>query len=373
MLRTAFDFIKFDKPKSIGALVGIIISVFLIGQQVGILSFLTGLMAGYVKNAGADIWVVDNRTTDANVLGLLDVRIGRELEAISGVRRVSPVVVSVGTAKFQNGKSSPVTLVGASAPDFKGGAWNIASGTKFDVLPDGAVTVDVFDSELLGGAKLGDAFEIAGQRVYVAAETRNARGFAGAYVFTTIERARALGKISPTKASAFLVEVESGADIERVRDQINHVIFGVRAWTQDDLAQSTIETILGTSGIAASTGTLIIFAVIAGLFIIGLTLYSAAIDRIRDYATLKAIGATNRYVTNLIAAQAVMFAVIGFHVSAFFLEGFRSGVANAGLVFDYSVSFRATLLGGTMLLALIGAIFAIRRITKLEPASVFRG
>ena len=45
---------------------------------------------------------------------------------------------------------------------------------------------------------------------------------------------------------------------------------------------------LGSTGIAISIGTLLIFAVISGFFIIGLTLYSAAIDRIRDYGTLKA-------------------------------------------------------------------------------------
>ena len=65
MLQTAFKFIKYDRAKSIGVVVGILISIFLIGQQIGILGFLTGLMGGIVDNSRKDIgeiWVVDNIT-----------------------------------------------------------------------------------------------------------------------------------------------------------------------------------------------------------------------------------------------------------------------------------------------------------------------
>jgi putative ABC transport system permease protein len=50
--------------------------------------------------------------------------------------------------------------------------------------------------------------------------------------------------------------------------------------------------------------------VISGFFIIGLTLYSSAVDRIRDYGTLKAIGATNGYITRLILLQSSCSQVI---------------------------------------------------------------
>jgi putative ABC transport system permease protein len=57
MLKTAFSFIKYDKPKSIGALAGIIISVFLIGQQAGVFIFLTDAMKSIVANNQGYIWV----------------------------------------------------------------------------------------------------------------------------------------------------------------------------------------------------------------------------------------------------------------------------------------------------------------------------
>ena len=85
MLKTALQFIWYDKPKSIGALAGTILSVFLIGQQAGIFIFLTNAMAAYVRLAPEYIWVVDSKTTNSGALTPLDIRIGKELESIEGV------------------------------------------------------------------------------------------------------------------------------------------------------------------------------------------------------------------------------------------------------------------------------------------------
>src|SRR6478735_1896938 len=101
MIRTALKFILFDKPKSFGALFGIILSVFLIGQQVGIFIFLTNAMSSLVKNNSEYIWITDTKTTNVNALTALDVRVGKEIESVPGVKAVYPIVISGGSAKFE--------------------------------------------------------------------------------------------------------------------------------------------------------------------------------------------------------------------------------------------------------------------------------
>ena len=373
MFRLALRFIGYDKPKSIGVVLGIVISTFLVGQQTGIFLFLTGAMASLVNNTQADLWVVDNRTTNVNALGPIDVRVGYQLESVAGIRKAYPFVVAGGSAKFLGGKSSPVLIVGTQPPAFRGGPWRIARGALIDLLEDAAVSIDVFDKKNLNGAGLGTSFEINGLRAMVALETGGVRGFGGTFVFTTVSKAREYGKIASNKVSAFLVEVEPGADPARVRDAVNASIFGVRAWTKEDFSRATVSTVLATSGIALSIGTLIIFATFAGMIIIGLTMYSAAVDRIRDYGTLKAIGAENAYIRRLIMTQALIFALVGYAIAIGFIQGFRNGIAKTGIFFDYSLAIKAGFFAITLLIALVGAGFAMRRISKLEPASVFRG
>lgn len=376
MFRTALRFIRFDRAKSIGVVVGIVISTFLIGQQVGIFTFLTGLMSALVDNSNGDIWVVDAKTQDANSLGLLDVRIAREVRSIEGVAAAYGVALANGTAVLPNGKSSPVLMIGSEAPAFAAGPGSdkIKSGSLSNLEAENAITADFYDAAVYGmQPEVGVQLEINGKRAVINAITDNLRGFAGNTVYTTLERANYYGNRNGTAVSAVVVNVKPGYDPARVRDEINQHIYGVRAWIRRDFSRSTVAYTLGSTGIGASTGTLIVFAIISGFFIIGLTMYSSALDRIRDYGTLKAIGASNGYVRRLILTQAAVFAVVGFVIAYSLLEGFRMGVKSSGLTFGFSWQVKLGMFAITLFIALFGAIFALRRINGVEPAAVFRG
>jgi putative ABC transport system permease protein len=153
---------------------------------------------------------------------------------------------------------------------------------------------------------------------------------------------------------------------------INKSINGVHAWQSQKLASSSIKKVLSSSGIALSTGTLIIFALIAGFFIIGLTMYSSALDRLKDYGTLKAIGAGNNYISRLILTQAMFFSIVGFIIGIVLLEGFRIGVAKSGLIFSFSPVVLLAMFSTIGLISLSGASFTLSRIRSVEPAAVFR-
>lgn len=372
MLRTAWQFLMYDKPKSIGAMLGVIVAIFLIGQQTGIFIFLTNTMSGLVKNSHANIWVVDKSANDVNRLGTVDNRIGNELHSFKGVKEVRPLIITAAQMKTQNGDAAPVVLIGAQPPEFLGGPWDIVVGSDKTLLQEGTVSADQFDIDNLGGIKVGDEVEIGGKLVVLKVLTRGARGFGSNYMFTTLDRARYLGKFPVNKVSAFLIKTKPNVQPDSVVKQINARLTGVRAWTSKKFAQSTVSSILSTSGIGASIGTLILFAVISGIVIIGLTLYSSAIDRLRDYATMKAIGATNKYITRLILIQAVIIATIGFIVGGALMIGFREGIKNAGVLYHYTTLEWFGFFVATMLISLSGSLFASRRIRKVEPARIFR-
>jgi putative ABC transport system permease protein len=379
MLRTAFKFIKFDKSKSIGVVIAIVISIFLIGQQLGIFNFLTGLMGGVIDNSNQElgqIWVVDNITQNANELGKLDNRLVQEIRSIEGVDNTYPVIATGGTVKFKNGKTAPVLLVGSEAPMFVGGPNNarINKGNLQDLNYEGAVSAEYFDESVFNNpVEIGNRIEINGKEAFIKLQTKNARGFAGAFFFTTLSKARYYGGFPDNKVNAIAVKVKNGFTKEAVISNINNKVYGAKAWDANDLKSSTIKFITISSNIGTSLGTIIIFAIISGFFIIGLTLYSSALDRIKDYGTLKAIGATNSYVTKLIILQSFLFAIVGFIIAALLLFGFKTGVANVGLTIVYSTKEIIGLFLVTVFISVGGSLFAVRRINNVEPASVFRG
>ena len=46
MIATAYRFMRYDKAKSLGVIISIVVSIIHIGQQMGVLSFLTEMGAG---------------------------------------------------------------------------------------------------------------------------------------------------------------------------------------------------------------------------------------------------------------------------------------------------------------------------------------
>jgi putative ABC transport system permease protein len=379
MLRTAYKFLKYDKPKSIGVIIGIVICTFLIGQQVGILTFLMSLMGGLIDNSDtktAEIWVVDKITVNANELARLDASLVREVRSIEGVEETYPVVVAGANASFTSGKNAPVILIGSDPPYFVAGPnkQKIGNSDINSLIRDAAVSAEFYDaSTFANSTDVGTELEINGKRAFIALQTKNARGFGGSYLYTTLSRARYFGNFPEDKVSAIAVSIKKGYPVDIVRDNINRQFTAIRAWKTEDLKKSTVRFILVSSNIGTSIGSLVIFAIISGFFIIGLTLYSSAVDRLRDYGTLKAIGATNSYVTKLILAQSLIFSITGFLIAWLLLAGFKSGVEEAGLLIKFSPLLLASLFLMTFLLSIGSAFFfSIRTISNVEPASVFR-
>lgn len=377
MITTAYKFMRYDKPKSIGIIVGIVISIFLIGQQLGTLRFLTSLMSGLVINSNTgsnDIWIIDNISGNVNALSKIDARIAQEVKSIDGVADSYGVVIANGTVSFDGSKTSPINLIGSDGPLFIAGPNpdKIEAGNLNLLYQSDAISAEFFNSKNLGTElKIGQNFEINKKAATVRVLTKNAQGFGGYYMYTNINSARFYGNFPNDKLSIIVVKVKDGVNTEELANRINSTFYGVKAWQIEKLKNSTLSEILITSNIGVSFGSLIVFAMISGFFIIGLTLYSSALDRIVDYGTLKAIGATNSFVTRLILTQATLFAAVGFSIAMLLLILFKNGVANAGLVINLDLPLILILLGVTLFMSIGGSLFAVVKINKLEPASIF--
>ena len=68
------------------------------------------------------------------------------------------------------------------------------------------------------------------------------------------------------------------------------------------------------AGAALFAGALL--GTIVGTVIVAQTLYSSTKDHLNEFATLRAIGSSNRYIHKVIICQALLSAVIGFSMAA---------------------------------------------------------
>lgn len=375
MWSTAFRFMIYDLSKMVGILFGIVISVFLMGSQLGIFGSMTGAAIGIAKFNQKSIWVVNENTQNANQLLLMDARIGRELASIPNITKVSPILVSGGSAKFPNGNKLSVTLIGSKGPDFIGGADILLDGASNQLLfNEGAIIADVADKPTFPNqGPVGTYLQINDHRVYIAAYTKGHAGFGGSNIYTSIERARSLTSIKSTQVSAFLVEFDSTKSTDnQIIQSIDSQIPFTKAYLGKDFADKTLAYMMSTSNIMVSFGSMVLFALIAGFVIVGLTLFSSVNDRIRDYGTIKAMGGNNGLIRKLILYQAFLYATIGFAFAYSLLLMFKMAVGSGRMTISYSPALIAFLIFVTFLISVCGSLFALRKIVKLEPVQIFR-
>jgi putative ABC transport system permease protein len=370
MFKTALQFMWFDKAKMFGILFGITLSVFLIGQQIGICLALIGSANSLASFNQKYIWVVSDKSREVNDLPAIDMRIARSMMSVAGVRRVSPIVVTPGDAKFNNGKKAALTVIGVSEQTFAGGPWYF-KGDKRVLLQSGAIITDGWDAVLGENVHVGDNFEMNGTKVRLVDSTEGARGLGPSYAFVSLPLARQFGKVATTQASAFLVEWEDGYSAATVAANIEKEIPSIKARTGEAFSGESLKYIATSSGIVTSFAFLVVFAIITGFAIVGLTLFSAVKDRIRDYGTIKAIGGTNGVVRKIILYQSTIYAIVGFSLAIFMVQGFINGTKKT-LNAQLPIELIAFMVVVTLFISVISSLFAMRKITKLEPAEVFR-
>ncbi len=109
-----------------------------------------------------------------------------------------------------------------------------------------------------------------------------------------------------------------------------------------------------------------------GFVIVALTTFSAVLDNIREFGTLKAIGATNWDLAKLLFAQSVAYALLGSLIGLTLVTRVADGIRSP----KFAIIITPTLAVGTTLmmivLCIVASSFALVRLRKLEPAMVFR-
>ncbi len=105
------------------------------------------------------------------------------------------------------------------------------------------------------------------------------------------------------------------------------------------------------------------------------TLTTSVLDRRKDFAVMKALGASNRAVNALFAAEAAGLGVVGA------VAGFAAGLGIAFLIgrwnFGATISPRFSIfpavLFGSVLVSMVAALLPLRLLQRVQPAAILRG
>lgn len=372
MARLAVSMMFHDRSKLAGTLLGVVFATVLMIQQLGVFGGLLYKNSQFVDNTVADLWVVPPETTSALPGSLISMSSVPATRVLPGVAWAEPLVMGAASMKRPGGGQEAVSLVGVTLPRQAGGPFAMVAGSP-DVLHDpDTVIVDEGARENLGNVNLGSVRELGGRRVVIRGFTWGLLPFGPGYAFANDTTARGILRTPSDQTSFVLVGLEPGSDPEEVRDRLKAALGpAVDVYTKDQFS-SIITQDLIRAQLGITFGTSTAFALIVGFVIVALSMFSAVVDNVKEFGTLKAMGATNFDLSKLLFVQALLYAFLGTTVGLFLATGMASGIRSANLVLVLPTWLWFGSYGVMAVICVVASALAVLRVRNIEPGLVFR-
>lgn len=363
-----------DKVRLAVTVTGIVFAVVLIVVELGLFLGFTTTTSSLIDRSNADIWITAPRVPYIEQGVPFSERKLTTVLATPGVKTASKYVAQFTQWKRPDGRQESVQVVGVDLGSGLGLPWNLVVGTLDDLRKPDAVFVDEMYREKLGVERIGQVVEIRGRRARVAGFTRGIRAFTTSpYVFTTFKNALDYTNLREDQTLYILVKAADGVDHEALRQSLASRISDVDVVTNSGFSRMTRVYWMFTTGAGIAVLLAAVLGLVVGVVVVAQTIYATTVDHIREYGTLKAMGATNRYLYGVIILQAVISAFMGYGlgmvVSVLVVRGSEQGGAAILLPAPMAVG----MLGLTLAMCVGAAVVSINKVTRLDPAMVFKG
>jgi putative ABC transport system permease protein len=363
-----------DKVRLAVTLTGIVFAVVLIVVELGLFVGFTVTTSSIIDHSNVDLWVVSKGTPYIEQGAAFSERKLYQVLATPGVASAEKYIVRFTQWKTPEGAQESVQVVGFNPYHAIGGPWNVVEGRVEDLKTPDAIMLDELYKKKLGVTKVGETFELNGRRARVVGFTRGIRAFTTTpYVFTSFKNAQAYSDLSEDQTFFVLVRALPGTSIPDLQSRLEARVKDVDVLTTAKFSSMTRIYWMFTTGAGVAVLIAALLGLVVGVVVVAQTIYATTMDHIREYGTLKAMGAPDSYIYRVIIAQAGMSAVAGYVlamiVSVFIVRASRS--AGAAILLPWQMAIGLFFL--TLLMCVSAAVVSINKVTSLDPAMVFRG
>lgn len=314
---------------------------------------LTGMAAGFsreiertVASSGADIWLVPDGGSGpfTSTLAIAGSTVA-QVAALDGVTRADGMVNSLQTVLKPSGGQERVMMVGSDANARLRPADGRPARTAYEAVVDRRLDLSVGDSFVLGGRTFAVVGVVDGMTLF------------GGSPDVLIDLAAAQAVLFDGQDLVTAVAVQG-----HVPDSVPA---GLTAMTQDAVEQDSLGPM--KDAVASVDNSRLLMWVIA-VIIVAALVYVSALQRTRDFAVMKAVGASTWHLFLGVAIQAVLVslaaAVFAVSTAWIFRPAYRVPV---------EVPTNAYLLLPVVAVAVgvLASLVAMRRAVTVDPALAF--
>jgi putative ABC transport system permease protein len=373
---------------------GIIFSVGLVSIQVGLFFGFTRSTSTIIDHAEADIWVVSKTMQQLDVT--LPIPYQRFLDAmqVDGVNRAEPFIFQEVTWQQSTHPIAPVTVIGIE-PESQ--LFRLAPITQERLNPLSTpytALLNRSDLEPLNIttdiASLDTLATLNTLPVKIVGVTQGLRSMVSSpFLFTAVDSSYAYvshtpgdfsappmfpAPLQPThQITAVLVRAQPGQNLQDLKARLGLALPDTRAYTQKEFSQLTQTYWLNNTGVTFILGMGAVVAIVVGTVVVSQVLYMGVVRHLGEYATLKAMGASNGVLYRIVLEQALWMALLGYFPGLGLCAALGAWTAQTQAIqIIITPPIALGVLGLTLGMGATSAVVALQKVANLDPALVFQ-
>jgi putative ABC transport system permease protein len=363
-----------DRIRFAITLAGVAFAVTLVLVQVGLFLGLLGKATVTIENSSADIWIVAQNTPNVDFGNPFPETAFLRARGVPGVERADNAIVQFVNIQLPSGATENALVYGLSDPAFWNLPWKVEAGRAEDLSRGYNLLMDRSASLRFGAFDVGDYREVGGRRFRIIGRSAEAESFTTTpIVFMDFGNAQSLLDQLRGNTTYVLVKVAPGFDPAEVAARLRPMFPFNNVHTRDEWAAASRGYWIESTGLGMSMGVTVFLGILVGVVIVAQTLYTSAVEHIREFGTVKAIGGSNWDIYKILGEQALIAAVLGFLLGAGASYAVRPAMASLHLTVLLTPQFSGIVFVGTVAMCLAAALFSFRRVALIDPALVFRG
>jgi putative ABC transport system permease protein len=374
VLRIAVHSLIHEKGKLVAALFGVAFAASLVLAQSGLYVGMRQTTASVVTRVGGELWVMARGTQLLDFADNLSAGTRSYVAAHPCVADARGVVFSWSTIRKPSGGIENIQLIGYEPRGANALPWNMAEGLPADLHAPMRVSVDASDLGRLevSAPVIGSEMQLNGQNVYVGAVSKGIRSFTVVpYLFAEARNAQRMLGMTENQFTYWAIDLREPSCRAEVIKAIERNP-DLEAHTAEDFGTMTADYWILRSGAGATLGFSALLGLVIGIVIVGQTLYSMTENRLRELATLKAMGASSGELIRLVGWQAALLGSFGSALGVLMALGMQRGVAVLGLSLVLSPGVLVVGLGCVAAMCALASLASVRKVLTLEAAAVFK-
>ena len=366
-----------ERTRLLVAIAGVAFAVLLIFMNLGFQGALLKTTVTFYDQIQADIFLTSPQSLEISTTKEFPRTRLYQAAGVAGVERVMPLYLEYllwRNPETRLSRAMFVFGVNPQDPVFAMPELQTDEARAILVQPD-TVLIDRLSRADFGPQTVGLETEASRRRVTIGGQYTLGGGFAadGTLIMSDQNFVRFFTPRSFDQINLGLIQTSEGANVQAIAERLRQQLpADVQVMTRRDIIQNDLRYWLENTAIGFIFTLGVIVSFIVGTVIVYQILYTDIRDHLKEYATLKAMGYSGRYLFVVVLQEALILAVTGYipgFIAAFGLYRLTFQATNLPMVMTLNRLILVLIL--TVIMCSLSGLISVRRAVTADPAEVF--